>query len=225
MALRFLTLCLIAAISTVSAAASGKPWRIMPIGDSITEGGSTFSVYRLPLLEKLRAAGYDIEYVGSRNSPSPYGPLRHEGYGGKNIEFISSVVPENFEKNPADIVLLHAGHNHTIDEKPIPGILSATEALIQSLRKSNPKVVVLLAQPITSGKLPKYAYLPALGKETSALAKRLNTPESPVISVDQACGFDFKTDTISDKVHPNATGANKMAQRWFEALTQVMGKP
>lgn len=224
MRLRSLALCVLGFVTPLSAAPP-KPWRIMPIGDSITEGGATFSVYRLPLREKLTAAGYDFEYVGSKSSPSRVGQLRHEGYGGKNVEFIASVLPGNFEKHPADIVLIHAGHNHSIEEKPIPGILAATGSMIVAIRKTNPKVIVLVARPILSGKLPKYGYLPELGKEISTLAERLGTPVSPVIVVDQASGFDFKTDAIADKVHPNEAGAGKMAQRWFDALTPVMGKP
>ena len=224
MFLRSLVLCLTAILPCL-AAEPRKSWRIMPVGDSITEGGSTFSVYRLPLWEKLTAAGYVFEYVGSKTSPSRVGPLQHEGYGGKNAEFLAGVVPGNFAKTPADIVLIQAGHNHSIEEKPIPGILSATESMITAFRRTNPKVIILLAQPILSGKLPKYSYLPDLGKEITTLAKRVGTADSPVIVVDQASGFDFKTDAIDDKVHPNAAGAEKMAQRWFDALTKVMGKP
>lgn len=33
---------------------------------------------------------------------------------------------------------------------------------------------------------------------------RLNTTEQPVILVDQADGFDWETDTVKDRVHPNA---------------------
>lgn len=46
-----------------------------------------------------------------------------------------------------------------------------------------------------------------------------------MIAVDQSSGYDFKTDVIADKVHPNDAGTEKMAQRRFETLTQVMGKP
>lgn len=47
-----------------------------PVGDSITEGGKSFSNYRYPLWEKLHAAGYHVEFVGSRTSKSRVGPLR-----------------------------------------------------------------------------------------------------------------------------------------------------
>jgi hypothetical protein len=89
----------------------------------------------------------------------------------------------------------------------------------------NPKVTVLLAQPITSAKLPKYSYLPELGRELVPLAKRLDSPASRIIIVPQADGFDPVKDTVADLVHPNASGAAKMTARWFEALVTVMEKP
>jgi acetyl esterase len=205
--------------------AAPKTYRIMPVGDSITEGGGTFSNWRYPLWEKLYTAGYLVEYTGTRKSPSRIGELPHEGYGGKNSGFLAATVPANFEKSPADIVLLHAGHNHFAEEKPVPQILKDTETLIEAFRRTNPKVVVLLAQPITSSKLPKYSYLPELHTALAGLAKKLTRPASPVIIVPQGEGFDPARDTIADGVHPNASGAATMADRWFQALVQVMDKP
>ncbi|MEI6231722.1 MAG: GDSL-type esterase/lipase family protein [Planctomycetota bacterium] len=208
----------------VSAADATTPYRIMPIGDSITEGGKTFVVYRPVLWEKLHAAGYAFRFVGSKKSDSPHGALNHEGYGGRNAEFLAITVPKNFKDHPADIVLIHAGHNHTSEEQPVGTIIASTEKLITSLRALNPNVKVLLAQVITSGKLPKYSYLPALNEELAKLALKLNTPEQRIILVNQAEGFDPATDAIADKVHPNAAGAEKMAAKWFDALTSIMEK-
>jgi lysophospholipase L1-like esterase len=119
-------------------------------------------------------------------------------------------------------VLIHAGHNHFADQKPLPGILRATESMIANARKANPKATVLLAQVITSGKLPKYSYLPDLNRELAKLAAQLDRPEQRVLLVDQASGFDWKTDSVADLVHPNAQGAQKMADRWFQALKPLL---
>ena len=205
--------------------AEQKIFRIMPVGDSITEGGSSFSNWRYPLWEKLYTAGYLVEYVGSRTSPSRIGDLHHEGYGGKNSGFLAATVPANFKKHPADIVLLHAGHNQFADQKPVPQILKDTESMISRFRSVNPKVSILLAQPIPSAKLPKYSYMPELHQELAVMAKRLDRRDSRVIIVPQAEGFDPVKDTVADLVHPNPSGAAKMASRWFDALVKVMGKP
>ncbi len=199
--------------------------RIMCVGDSITEGGTTFSTYRPVLAAKLASAGYRIEFVGSRSSPSPLGPLRHEGYGGKNVEFLAATVPAHFAETPADIVLLHTGHNHFDTEQPVPGMIAATECLIAELRARNSSVTILLAQVIPSGKLPKYSYLSALNAALADLAARLHAATSPVVIVDHAAGFNWETDTIADRVHPNAVGAGKMAGRWFEALVKILVPP
>lgn len=206
-------------------AVAQRIFRIMPVGDSITQGGATFSCYRLPLWEMLSTAGYPIEFVGSRTNQSRIGPLPHEGYGGKNAEFLAANVGLHFREHPADIVLLHAGHNHFAEEHPVPKILTATESMIATFRAVNPQVTVLLAQVIPSGKLPKYAYIPALNEALAKLARRLDTPRQRVIAVNMAEGFDWKTDTIADHVHPNARGAEKMAAHWFAALTNVLESP
>lgn len=203
------------------------PVRIMAVGDSITEGADKFSCYRYPLWEKLSAAGYVVEFVGTRTAESRVGPLAHEGYGGKNTEFLAREVPAHFRAHPADIVLLHSGHNHFVEEKPVPGIVAATEQLIAAFRAVNPRVTVLLAQVIPAGKLPKYAYIPELNAALAQLAARLDQPERQqrVVLVDQASGFDCPTDTIDDKVHPNAQGAEKMAAAWFAALETILPVP
>ena len=205
----------LAACLSLSAA---EPIRILAVGDSVTQGGKTFVTYRLPLDQKLRAAGVHYEFVGSQQSEGPNGPLWHEGYGGKNAEFLAGILPQKLQLAKPDIILLHCGHNHTVEEKPVPGIIAAERTIIAAARKQNPKVVILLAQVIASGKLPKYGYLPELNQAEVLLVRELNQPEAPVIIVDQFTGFDPQKDAVADLVHPNAQGAEKMASRWFEAL-------
>lgn len=224
-ALLFVATNCVSAIDAPTPAPKQRTYRIMAVGDSITEGDDTFVSYRFLLWEKLISGGYVVEYVGSRSRAERIGPFQHEGYGGKNAEFLANTVSKSFQEHPADIVLLASGHNYTSEEQPVPKILAATESLIGSFRKVNPQVTVLLAQVIPSGKLPKYEYIPQLNAELIKLAQRLNEPGQPVVSVNLAEGFDWTTDTIADKVHPNAKGAEKIASRWFAALTQVMEKP
>ena len=78
---------------------------------------------------------------------------------------------------------------------------------------------------IPSGKLPKYSYLPELNEAIAKMVIRFNTAEQPVILVNLADGFDAEKDTIGDKVHPNAKGADKMATRWFDAMVKVLARP
>lgn len=200
------------------AVARAEPVRILPLGDSITEGGG-HKCYRSALARKIRDAGLDAVFVGPKEAPAG---LRHGGYGGKSAEQIAELYAGFHAATPADMVLIHAGHNHFAEEKPVPGILRATGSMIATARKANPKATVLLAQVITSGKLPKYSYLPELNRQLADLAKRLDRPQQRVILVDQATGFDWKTDAVADLVHPNDQGAEKMAERWFQALKPLL---
>lgn len=227
----FSLLCLLACSSsalmggTIPAETAPAPVRIMCVGDSITEGANFFSSYRYPLRDKLRAAGYVVEFVGTRSNETGTGPLAHEGYGGRNTEYLAASVPEHFREHPADIVLLHSGHNHSIEEHPVAGIIAATEKLIAAFRETNPRVTVLLARVIPAGKLPKYSYLPDLNVALAQLVPRLDKPGQRVILVDQPAGFDWHTDTVSDHVHPNARGAEKMASAWFSSLEKILPRP
>lgn len=213
---------LLLALAAFVGATEQRVHRILPVGDSITEGGNTFSNYRYPLWKKLHEAGYRVEFVGSRSSKSPDGPMRHEGYGGKNAEFLAGIVENYFRTNSTDIVLIHAGHNHTNTEAPVKGIVAATEKMISAARGANSNVIVLVAQVIPSGNLPKYEYIPELNLALGELARRLNMPQSPVVAVDMADDFDWRADTNADRVHPNARGADKMATKWFLALTNAL---
>lgn len=195
----------------------------MGLGDSITEGGGSFQCYLFPLWQKLFTAGYNFEFIGPRESACRIGSLRHSGFSGKNAEYLDSVVDSIYRKYPADIVLLHAGHNHFDTEKPVPGIIAAYESIISKIRKINPHATILMAQAITSGKLPKYAYIPVLNDSIDAMVKRLDNKQ--IIRVDQAKGFDWKQHTVSDKVHPNPAGAEIMAETWFKTLKKVLDKP
>jgi acetyl esterase/lipase len=195
--------------------------KILCLGDSITEGAPTFQVYRPLLAKKLSDAHLAAAFVGPKQDKEG---LRHAGYGGFSIEAVSARYQSFHAEYPADILLIHSGHNHSVEEKPIPGILHSTESIIAQARQDNPRVIVLLAKVIASGKLPKYEYIPALNEAIEALGKRLNQPAQPVLVVDQADGFDWRTDTIQDLVHPNAAGAEKMAEKWFQALKPLLAK-
>lgn len=62
--------------------------RVMPIGDSLTEGGGVGGhvSYRADLYERLVEEGYSVDFVGSQKDPAPGVPDRdNEGHGGFTI--------------------------------------------------------------------------------------------------------------------------------------------
>jgi hypothetical protein len=199
---------------------AGESHTILALGDSITQCGKSFVCYRQFLIPELRKKGVAFEFIGpEKDYLSP-----HAGYGGKNTKYLLSISKDIYSKYPADIVMIHSGHNSFSKDMPVPGIVRDTESIIDTIQKINPKVTILLAQVIPAGKLPKYSYIPELNKELASLATRLTKRGYNIVLVNHADGFDWKTDTIGDKVHPNASGAKKMAAKWMDALLPLLNK-
>jgi acetyl esterase/lipase len=197
-----------------------KRFSIMGLGDSITEGGESFQCYLFPLWEKLFTAGYTFDFIGPNISKCRIGTLNNSGFGGKNAEYLDAHIDSIYRKYPANIVLLHAGHNHFDTENPIAGIIKAQQSIILKILKINPSAKILVAQVITSGKLPKYSYLPLLNKAIGQMVKEMNNKS--VLLVDQSTGFEWQKHTIADKVHPNTAGGERMAEVWFASLKNIL---
>lgn len=194
--------------------------RIMGVGDSITQGGETFTSYMGPLAKLMSAAGFDYEFVGTRDGFSDGIHYKHAAFGGQNAEYVCGVLDSIYQVYPADIVLIHAGHNHFIEEKPVKGIVESHCSMIQKIRDINPDAVILVAGVIESGKLPKYSYLPDLNIMLGKMIRKLNDPKIRYVSVGD--GFDWQIHTIDDKVHPNTVGAYVMACNWFKVLNRIL---
>jgi acetyl esterase len=222
-------LCLMACLLTQMAACSiqrravaGRQFSILGLGDSITEGGADFSSYLFPLDSMMKQAGYQAKFIGPRRSIQGGDTLFHSGFSGRTAEFLAARVDSIYSLYPADIVLLHSGHNHFVEELPVAGIISAHRTIIKTVRRKNQSAHILVAGVITSGKLPKYGYIPELNASIKALVDSLNDPA--IVFVNQQRGWDWSQYTISDKVHPNRIGAQEIALKWFSAITKILRK-
>lgn len=198
----------------------GRRLTVMGLGDSITEGGRGFSTYLYPLWERLFAGGYDADFIGPRQSECRIGRLSHCGFSGKNVEYLDARIDSLYRKYPADVVLLHAGHNHFASERPVEGMMRAYKSIIGKIHAVNAQAVVFLAKVTPSGKLPKYSYIPELNRRIEAYVDSLR--DSRVVLVDMARGHDWRTMTIEDMVHPNKAGREFMAERWYRAIRRTI---
>jgi acetyl esterase len=162
---------------------------ILGLGDSITEGGPEFFSYLFPLDSMLKQAGYQPHFIGPRHTVQNGDSLYHSGFSGKTAEFLAAHIDSIYTAFPASIVFLHSGHNHFVEEKPVPGILRAQRTIIQTIKKKNPKARIFVAGVITSGKLPKYEYIPELDEAIKKMVDSLNDPS--VVFVDQRNGWDW----------------------------------
>lgn len=202
--------------------------RILPLGDSITEGSTVEESYRFWLGRDLAASGRRVDFVGSlsgaRSGPVPGDfDADHEGHWGWRADEVLAQVPEWAAAARPDVVLVHLGHNDLFQGEDAASTRADLEGVVTALRRVNPSVTVLLGE-IIPGEFPELEASPRLNREIVELARRLDRPEARVIAVDLVAGFDPELDT-SDGAHPNVRGARKMAAAWLEALESVLPLP
>ena len=202
--------------------------KIMPLGDSITEGDSGLATYRYYLWQNLLNGGCVTNFVGTKYGVRTGNPLfpnfdqNHEGYWGWRADQILGIISGSATQVVPDMVLMHLGTNDMIQGQTVASTITELGQIIDALRAVNPNVTVLLAQVIPAKNY--MTQMQALNAQIPSLVSSKNTVESPVVLVDQWTGFDAVTDTY-DGVHPNTTGQQKMATKWYNALTTVLATP
>lgn len=218
-----------AALTLGTAMAATQPVYILPLGDSITQGGKTDRpeyTYRYPLYGMLKVAGYDFDFIGSLNKglqteakwPEPFDP-DHEGHYGWKTAAVCDRLPEWMPKWSAapDIALIHLGTNDQKAKDYATAIVQPLREIVTLLRQKNPRVVVLVAHLNLHGG-PALQIRPLVEQ----MAKEISTAQSPVVTVPMYEGWveDPKqpgADTF-DWVHPNPQGQKKMAEKWLAAM-------
>ena len=229
--LRNVTFALVLALVLISPAFGIS---IMTLGDSITQANSTHLSYRYNLWTKLIDDDRLFDLVGSLNSNYNGNPAwppylgqdfdqDHEGHWGWLADEILNGVngqgslSEWLANYTPDVALIHIGTNDVLDGHSTASSVAEIEAIIDTLRADNPNVTILLAKliPIDSD-----TYNPGiieLNAEMDGIAVNKSTADSPVWVVDQYSGFDAAVDTY-DTIHPNASGEEKMARKWHDAM-------
>lgn len=217
----YLTLLLFFLRTTIGVMAAPKRFTVMGFGDSITEGVYGGESYLYPLWERLFTAGYDFDFVGPKVSKSRIGDIPCCGYSGHTVEFLNSICDSVYRLYPADIVLIHAGHNHFAEERPVPGMISAYKEIFRKIWHINPQAHIVLAKVTLAGKLPKYSYISELNRQIDSLARQY--PAEKLSLVDMSENDDWHKYTVADRVHPNEAGRERMANIWFHAIEQIVG--
>ncbi len=194
--------------------------RILPLGDSITNGGNGFASYRRSLWFMLRNAGNNVDFIGSQHDFA--GPvdnslrdfdLDHEGHWAWEAGNIEQNLAGWLNGYTPDIVLLHAGTNDVDRNQSHDSTIGELGRIIDLLRNKNPNVVVLVAKIIPM----KQRDTSDFNQFIDAFAASKNTATSPVSVVDQYSGYSAASDNY-DNWHPNNSGEEKMATQWFNGL-------
>ena len=222
---------------------NGTACKIMPFGDSITDGynSDTQGGYRIELFHDLHTAGKNITFVGSNsNGPStvdgvPF-PQNHEGHSGWTIapeggrSGISTLVSTVMPQFKPDVVLLMIGTNDAIDNYDMTNAPTRLGALIDSIYAQLPNVLIVVAQPIPSrgnaslgddtmlsDRIQTYdGAIPAVAKTRADAGKH-------ILVVDMFTPFNpNKASLLEDQWHPNVQGYALLGDQWFAAMQSAL---
>lgn len=216
------------AAAPVQAAQAARPVRILPLGDSITEGfGASHSTWRYFLWHRLRSSGRDVNFVGNEYGIHEGLPLHadfdqsHEGHSGWKADRILANARAYAARTRPDVVLLHVGTNDVKQRETNATTITEIRGIIRELRVARPRVAVVLAQLIPLRN--RDDVIQRLNDRIAALAAELSRPDSRVVTVDQHARFDLAVHS-DDGTHPNLRGDRLMARRWARALQPLVKK-
>jgi hypothetical protein len=197
--------------------------RILPLGDSITDGLTVQGGYRIELFHLALQASKTITYVGgSMNGPTmvdgmPF-PRSHEGHSGWTIAQIDGIVPTpalGAMVNP-HIILLHIGTNDMGGGGA--GAPDRLGTLIDQILTAAPNSLL-----VVSNIIPLPNAVNAVMTYNAAVPGVVNTRKNAgkhILFVDQFTGFP--NSELQDGVHPNTTGYARMARAWFGGISTYL---
>ena len=216
--------------------------RIMPFGDSITQGVETYDgagggpaeemrvAYRYQLNQLLTQGGYAFDFVGRLTDGSqatpPLTKTAHEGYGGETTEQLATNrLPGALTTNTPDVILVHAGTNDiAVSATPSPVPMQQLLQAVQTWSTSTQPVKVMVAQiiKVRAGAPNAERVAPLNAAVTSMVNANFASTTSPMTVglVDMYGANIAMTPEATDVsgLHPSRAGYDQMAQVWFDAL-------
>ena len=133
--------------------------RIMPLGDSITDGSPTPGGYRYPLYVALTNAGYNVDYVGTLtiNPTNALGlEVNHEGHSGWKISDATVGLYENMfgwleAIDDPHVVLIHIGTNDSGGGNLFTNAVDRLDALITRIALCQPSANIIVTSLMPRG--------------------------------------------------------------------------
>jgi lysophospholipase L1-like esterase len=215
----------------------GTPCRIMPMGDSITEGFRSTDNrggYRSRLFHLTLSNKKSITFVGSAPLWGPDTvdgvpfPKQNEGIGGRRIDDLINIVPatstaampNTIVVNKPHMLLLEIGTNNFSDGANTMANKLAT--LLDKIIASDPNLLVVLAKIIPTTTASTTAIVKAYDDMMPALVAARANAGKHIILTDMYTPFisnpNRKTEWMADDFHPNDAGYTVMAQTWYDTI-------
>ncbi len=214
---------------TQSHAQNSLNLRIMPVGDSITAGYESnnpslnWNGYRGPLASALQSQVGTYDYVGSQIDgiiPDP----DNEGHIGKFISDIAGLITPQLQNYKPNLILLDIGANDCNTSATVSGAADRLSSLVNQIMSAEPDATLLLGQLIENGDSNDSpngeSCVQAVNNQLPSIVNALATQGKHILLVDMSA-LVYPAD-YSDKLHPNDTGYQLMANAWDKGIQQVI---
>ncbi|MCJ1402570.1 hypothetical protein MMC11_005790 [Xylographa trunciseda] len=193
--------------------------RILPLGDSITNGyqSTDGNGYRLDLLYNLTLTDSDNEvtFIGSVRAGT-MANNENEGHDGAVISQIATFAQASLPERP-NVVLLMAGTNDMNNPTDPDNAPARLGSLIDEIVSACPDAAVLVAQITPSGDNATNANIITYNAALPDIVAQRFDQGSHVLLVDMFTQLDTETD-FADDLHPNDEGYSIMAGVWADAI-------
>jgi lysophospholipase L1-like esterase len=214
-----ITVTLLPAAPAVAESNGGT--RVMPLGDSITDGWQVPGGYRAGLWQRF-GSNYRVDFVGSQfNGPVSLGDHDHQGHPGWRIDQIDANVVTWVRNAAPRTVLLHIGTNDVLQNYDLANAPARLSSLVDKITATAPNAdvfvaaIVPLSNPGQEAAARAYnATIPTMVQSKASTGKRVHFVDMHTA---------LTTADLIDGVHPNAGGYDKMAATWYTALRAVSG--
>jgi lysophospholipase L1-like esterase len=205
--------------------------KIMPLGDSITDGVGPYpGSYRAALWQKLVVQDkLQVDYVGSQsNGDSTLPDKDHEGWPGWRTDQISGKAATSIPAYQPDVILLHTGSNDIVQNTSAAVMTSRLQSLMSNAYTLKPDITIVVASII-----PRYmngTWTAQIWKDYNAsipgLVNQFKSQGKKAVYVDMAAaGLSLGApDYDADGVHPTKSGYDKMAAAWYPAVKPLFSQ-
>ncbi len=208
----------------MSAHAQSAGLRVMAVGDSITAGYQNIPTnsnngYRGPLYNELISQGDALDFVGSQRHGVMFDP-DSEGYYGKRIDEVVALTSGEFALYQPNVVLLHLGTNDLGQGYQVSTAPARLGAFIDQIIAADPTVTVIVAQIICNKDPNIQTLTDSYNAQIPAIVQARANAGKHVFMVSMSALTP--TVDLSDNIHPNDGGYQKMADAWDAGIQHVI---
>lgn len=205
-------------------ASAAAPVKVMPLGDSITDGYNVPGGYRIDLEDSLAAGRYAVDFVGSQaNGPESLLDREHEGHSGWRIDEITANVEPWLRAHQPDVILLKIGTNDILQTYDVANAPRRLSELIDRIAVAAPSATILVSTLTPLGPTQRDDRVQSFNAALPAIVNDKVAGGKDVELVDMYPALT--TGDLADDVHPDIGGYDKMARVWQSALTDVLPAP